>query len=183
MFHQVILTYIGMNKSFKSNDFDENRVSYIDIGRDQLNERARSLNTGGAKTDVNSVTMGGFPLFVIKFIGSPFIWQAQKPIQYLSSIEAIIYQFMMLYIIINIYHLKRLSFLPFKMHWIVFLLITSAIFGAAYTNYGLTIRQKCQIIPALVMLYLAVRKHKETSLNDKKRDVNKVKVFPMPNYT
>jgi hypothetical protein len=51
----------------------------------------------------------------------------------------------------------RIRFIPFKYSWITYLILSSIIEGAAQTNFGLIIRQRCMVLPVVFLLFLSVR--------------------------
>ena len=63
--------------------------------------------------------------------------------------------------------LSKNSF-PFRSSIIGFLIVTSVIFGMSHSNFGLIVRQKCQIIPVLAILYAQAISIQQTILIKKK---------------
>ena len=126
-----------------------------------MNKRSVGLNVGAAATGASPVDLLKSPFYFISFIGGPFIWQARKPIHVASALESIIYQLMLLYIMLNWRYYFRQNLLEMKYAWALYVILSSVILGMSYANFGLTIRQKCMVIPEIVLIYLAIRNKKD----------------------
>jgi len=101
------------------------------------------------------------PVYFLPFLLGPFIWQARKPIQFVSALENVIYQLMLLYLVLNWRSLARAKFLQFKLAWVIYVVVASTILGMMYSNFGLTVRQKCMVLPVLVVFFVAAYGYKE----------------------
>jgi hypothetical protein len=122
-----------------------------------IESQQKSLAFGGAATTVSPARFIFAPLYVANFICAPFFWQIRKPIHMISALESVIYQFILIYLFANIKAIAKDKTLPFKNSWFMFILITSAIMGVTLTNFGLTVRQRCMVIPFLLLFYSFVR--------------------------
>jgi hypothetical protein len=80
--------------------------------------------------------------------------------QFAAAIESLIYVFAIFSIIRNWSLFKRHTGVEFKYTWIFYILLGSTVMGMSFANYGLTVRQKCMIIPALMIVYLIVASEK-----------------------
>ncbi len=101
------------------------------------------------------------------FLISPFVWQAKKPIQFVSALETVIYQLMILYLCIHWKDVVKIGFIRYKYSWLLYLIVTSIIVGAAYTNFGLIVRQRCMVLPVIFLLFTGVRR--QLSITKKKK--------------
>jgi hypothetical protein len=134
--------------------------SYYEAGISRVETSSQDLKAVGG-----GAAMGGShkfsilysPYYLAMFLGSPFLWQARKPIHVFSALETLIYQIMILYICIHWRAVVRIRFIPFKYSWITYLILSSIIEGAAQTNFGLIIRQRCMVLPVVFLFFLGVR--------------------------
>lgn len=152
------MDYVGIRVEIDQEAGAEQVVGdYFEAGVQRMEYAAGKLNTGGAAVEREATNPLYAPLYFLQFLLGPFVWQARKPIQFISALENIIYQIMLIYLVVRWKHLWRSPFLPFKASWVLYILMTSTILGMAYTNFGLTVRQKCMVLPALILLFAAAR--------------------------
>ena len=116
------------------------------------------------------------PYYMISFISMPFIWQARTPIQFASAVESLIYQYFLLIVILNWRLLIQSTLLPQKYSWIIYTVLTSIIFGMSTSNFGLGVRQKCMVLPLLIIFYVIVKTKKDETNKLKKE---KRALFPL----
>jgi hypothetical protein len=127
------------------------------------------------------------PYYFLAFISMPFLWQARNAIQLASAIESTIYQYFILVIILRWRSLIASTMLPLKYFWMFYLVITSIIFGMSTSNFGLGVRQKCMVLPVLILLYaITITKTQRSSPADPRKTqyvdgfFGKVKWSPAP---
>lgn len=159
--YQSIFKFVGINISSES-ETGENAVNLYNQSLTRIQSQQKNLAIGGAATKVNPTRYIFMPVYVVNFLCAPFFWQVRKPIHLLGAIESIIYQIMLIYIIRNIKILIRDTRMPFKNTWIIYVLISSSIMGASFTNFGVTIRQRCMVIPFLILLYALIKSTKHS---------------------
>lgn len=116
------------------------------------------------------------PYYMASFISMPFVWQVRNPIQLTSSIESMIYQFFLLYILFNWKLLVSSSLFPQKFSWLIYMVLTSIIYGMSTSNFGLGVRQKCMVLPLLIIFYVIVKTKKDEIKNQTK----KIQRVPQP---
>ncbi len=142
--------------------------AYYESGMDRIEYGSQRLATGGAAMEREGVNELYAPLYFLQFLLGPFLWQARKPIQVVSALENIIYQLMLIYLVFNWRSLVKAPFLPFKLAWLIYLVVASTLLGMMYSNFGLTVRQKCMVLPVLVVFFMAAYGYKEKLRLDKK---------------
>jgi hypothetical protein len=156
--YQYIFKEIGI-QSETENSTELN--NFYDAGVNRMESGAMTLRTGGAATQSSAqFKIWSSPMYLIRFLGSPFVWQAKKPIQLGSAIENILYQYFILYIIINWKIYRSTKLLPYKYGLLMYTVFGSIIMGMTYTNFGLTVRQKCMVLPCILLFYACVRTQK-----------------------
>jgi hypothetical protein len=141
---------------------------YYEAGMDVIESGAGRLNYGGAATSSGRVNPAFAPLYFVQFVAGPFLWQARKPIQVLSAIENVIYQWMLIYVILNWRLFLSVKELPYKYTFFLYVIIASVLMGMMYTNFGLTVRQKCMILPPFILLFASVWVRKQTDALQRK---------------
>jgi hypothetical protein len=159
--YQPIFKFAGISISAES-ETGENATNFYNQSLARIQSQQKNLAMGGAATKVNSIKYVFMPVYVVNFLCAPFFWQVRKPIHLLGAIESIIYQIMIIYIIRNIKLLIKDTHMPFKNTWIIYVLISSSIMGASFTNFGVTIRQRCMVIPFLILLYALIKSTKHS---------------------
>jgi len=88
--------------------------SYYEAGISRVETSSQDLKAVGG-----GAAMGGShkfsilysPYYLAMFLGSPFLWQARKPIHVFSALETLIYQIMILYICIHWRAVVRIRFI------------------------------------------------------------------------
>jgi hypothetical protein len=169
--YQKIFKAIGIQPE---TDNSAELTSYYNAGVNRMESGAINLRTGGAATQgSNQFKIWSSPMYLLQFLGSPFVWQAKKPIQLGSALENILYQYFILYIIINWKIYRSTKLLPYKYGLLMYTLFGSIIMGMTYTNFGLTVRQKCMVLPCIILFYACVRA--QIFLDKKNRSERKVK--------
>jgi hypothetical protein len=153
-----ILKYVGINVEKELNT--SSAGIYYEAGMAKMESSARDLNSGGAATGENEkINLAYSLVYLFKFLGSPFIWQARKPIQIFSACENIIYQVMIIYLILHWKQVLKTRVIKFHYTWIIYIIITGIVLGAAQTNFGLIVRQKCMVLPFIFLLLAGVRQN------------------------
>lgn len=162
LFHPVS-RYVGLRVDLDEDASPAQVVeSYYDATMRRIEQGASSLATGGSAMERTSTNPLLAPVYLIQFLLGPFVWQARKPIQFLSAVENIIYQLMFVYLLVKWRAVLRAPIPPYKWSWILYILIAGALMGMTYTNFGLSVRQKCMVLPSLILIYAAARAHLET---------------------
>jgi hypothetical protein len=134
-------------------------TSVYQAGVSRVEASSKSLNIGGSATGTaHKFSIVLFPYYLVTFLGSPFIWQARKPIQFFSALETVIYQLMILYLCIHWKDVMKIGFIRYKYSWLLYLIVASIIVGGAQTNFGLIIRQRCMVLPVIFLLFTGVRR-------------------------
>jgi len=96
------------------------------------------------------------PWYAIRWLLEPFIWQIKTSLHLLGVIDGLVYLYFLLYIIVNLKIFVKSDILPYKYSWLMYVIIASAIFGMAYANFGLNIRQKTMVLPAIILIYATI---------------------------
>jgi|GEM_PF-2799653 hypothetical protein len=112
------------------------------------------------------------PYYLIAFVSMPFLWQARTPIQLVSAVESVIYQYFLLMVLLNWKTVLSSPALPLRYPWIIYFVFTSVIYGMSTSNFGLGVREKCMVLPVLILFYAAVstvRADRKRELTDKRR--------------
>ncbi len=153
--HQKIFEYIGLEPAVESTT---GLGGVYSAGVSRMESSSENLDFGGAGTG----RAGKFkillaPYYLVQFLGSPFIWQARKPIQFGSAVENILYQFFLLYFLFNWKVFRSSKLIPYKYGLLMYCIFSSVIMGMAYTNFGLTVREKCMVLPCIILFYASVR--------------------------
>jgi hypothetical protein len=158
-----IFKFVGI-KIEKESDSKSLVASYLEGSTGSLESKAQALNSGGAATGMSAkVNIVYTPFYIINFLGSPFLWQSKKTIQLLSAVENLIYQIIILYILFNMKILLKLKSIRYKYCWGLYIIISSITLGMAYTNFGLTVRQKCMVLPLIILFFTSIRSFKYNS--------------------
>ena len=148
--------------------------SYYRGGVSMVEGSSRNLNIGGSATGAaHKFSIVYFPYYLVTFLASPFLWQAKKPIQFFSAVETFIYQLMILYLCFHWKDVAKIGFIRYKYSWVLYLIVASIIVGAAETNIGLIIRQRCMVLPVIFLLFIGVRRQ---LLDTKKKQPRKQSV-------
>jgi hypothetical protein len=134
---------------------------YYEAGIERLEYGSGKLATGGAAMERQGVNELYAPLYFAQFLLGPFIWQARKPIQFVSALENVIYQLMLIFLVLNWRSLAKAPFVQFKLAWLIYVVVASTLLGMMYSNFGLTVRQKCMVLPVLVVFFVAAYGYKE----------------------
>jgi hypothetical protein len=133
--------------------------SYYEAGKSRVEASSKNLNIGGSATGATyKFNVIYFPYYLVTFLASPFLWQAKKPIQFVSALETVIYQLMILYLCIHWKDVVKIGFIRYKYSWLLYLIVASIIVGAAQTNFGLIVRQRCMVLPVIFLLFTGVRR-------------------------
>lgn len=110
------------------------------------------------------------PAAIVVSLFRPFIWEVRNPLMLISSIEAMIFLFLTLYIlfkvgIVKIIHLfYRDSFLKFCL---IFSLIMAFAVGLNSFNFGTLVRYKIPFLPFyVVMLFSLYNERKSNTVED-----------------
>jgi hypothetical protein len=169
---QTILNLVGIR--VQSEDEQQASVnSYYKAGVSAVETSSKNLNIGGSATgSAHKFNIVYFPYYLVTFLASPFIWQARKPIQFVSALETIIYQLMILYLCIHWKDVVKISFIRYKYSWLLYLIVASIIVGASQTNFGLIVRQRCMVLPVIFLLFTGLRRQ---LLETKKKKPHKQK--------
>lgn len=161
--YERVFNYVGLEVEIESDDDAIGVVTDVyDKSIQNIESRAGSLNYGGSSTGERKLSIAYAPLYFINFLAGPFIWQARKPMQFVAAFESLIYLFAIIYIIKNWALYRRNKTIEFKYTWVFFVLLASTVMGMSFTNYVLTTRQKCMVIPALMIIYLVVVSEKKS---------------------
>jgi hypothetical protein len=169
--YQRIFNAIGIQPDTNNSD---DIKTYYDAGVSRMESGANDLRTGGAATESsNKFKIWLAPYYLLQFLGSPFVWQARKPIQLGSALENIVYQYFLLYILFHWKTIRATRLLPYKYGLLMYTVFSGITMGMAYTNFGLTVRQKCMVLPCILLFYACVRAQiflvKKNNLNPKVR--------------
>lgn len=163
--HQRIFEIIGVKTETEST---LGLGSVYQAGVNRMETSSHNLGSmGDASTGERKFKALLAPYYLVQFLCSPFIWQARKPIQLGSAIENVLYQFFLLYFLFHWKAFTSSRLVPYKYGLLLYSVLSSAIMGMAYTNFGLTVRQKCMVLPCIIVLYACVRA--QVFLNGKKQ--------------
>jgi hypothetical protein len=169
--YQKIFKVIGIQSE---TDNSAELTSYYNAGVNRMESGAINLNTGGAATQGSTqFKIWLAPNYLLQFLCSPFVWQARKPIQLVSALENILYQYFLVYFLFHWKIFRFSKLLPYKYGLLMYSVIASIIMGMTYTNFGLTVRQKCMVLPCIILFYACVRA--QIFLDKKNRSERKVK--------
>lgn len=153
-----LLRLVGIKENIDKTDIYE----IYTTGKSSIEKHSSHIDKYGAAMGAsNTIEIIKSPYYLIRFLFSPFLWHARNAIQLISAIETMIYQFIFLYILINIRVLFKTKLfinktINFKYMWINFILIISTIFGMGFTNFGLTVRQRCMVLPFIILFFAAI---------------------------
>jgi hypothetical protein len=155
---QTMLKLVGMQP--ETDDQQPVSISsYYAGGVSKVETSSRNLNIGGSATgSAHKFKIVFFPYYLVTFLASPFMWQAKKPIQFVSALETVIYQLMILYLCIHWKDVMKIRFIRYKYSWLLYLIVASIIVGAAQTNFGLIVRQRCMVLPVIFILFTGLRR-------------------------
>jgi hypothetical protein len=154
---EKILDYTGVHVESEE-EKPATITSYYEAGVSRIEASSQAMNIGGAATGEHpKFSILYFPYYLVTFLASPFLWQARKPIQFFSALETIIYQIMLVYLCIRWKDVAKIRFIRFKYSWLMYLILSSIIEGAAQTNFGLIIRQRCMVLPVIFLLFAGLR--------------------------
>jgi hypothetical protein len=139
----------------------ENKSSlgaYYSAGVSRVEASSQTLNIGESATgSSHGFSAVLFPYYIFRFLTSPFLWEARKPIHIVSALETIIYQIMIVYLCIHWKDVRKIDFIPFKYSWLIYLLVSSIIGGASQSNFGLIVRERCMALPVILLYFAALR--------------------------
>jgi hypothetical protein len=155
---EKILDYTGVHVESEE-EKPASISSYYEAGVSRIEASSQTMNIGGAAMGdtPRKFSILYFPYYLVTFLASPFLWQARKPIQFFSALETIIYQIMLVYLCIRWKDVAKIRFIRFKYSWLMYLILSSIIEGAAQTNFGLIVRQRCMVLPVIFLLFTGVR--------------------------
>lgn len=161
--YERVLDFVGLKIEVEEGEDAVDTMGDIyEQSMKNIQTRAGSLNYGGAAAQKTPISLLKAPVYFINFIGGPFLWLARKPMQVTAAFESLIYQFLILYITRYWAFFRRHAGVEYKYAWVFFVILGSFILGMSYTNFGLTIRQKCMVIPPLLIIYLIVASERAT---------------------
>ncbi len=128
-------------------------------GVKRMNGNAKGLSEsgGGANEGARTFHLAYAPIYLVEFLCSPFIWQARKPIQLVSAMENILYQYFLFFFLYHWKVFRSTKLIPYKYGLFIYGLIGSIVMGMAFTNFGLTVREKCMVLPCIVLFYAGVK--------------------------
>jgi hypothetical protein len=173
--YQRVLNYVGIKIEPEETNYSSDMVgSFYEQSMKSMEKRSKDLSTGGSAVEVTSINLFKSPIYFVAFLCGPFIWQARKPMQFVGAIESMIYNIMLIYIIMNWRYFRRFMDFDYKYTWVVFIIISSVLLGMSYTNFGLTIRQKCMVIPPLVLVYMMVKSEKIKSRMEEEQAIGEI---------
>jgi hypothetical protein len=159
LLYQTIFSFVGITVT--DEETNKNVITrYYEESYKKISQVAQNVNFGGASTGRKVINGLFSPYYLIYFYSSPFIWQVRKPFQLISALETIIYEILIVYIILNWKIFIKNKSLRFKYSFLMYIILGGVILGAAQTNFGLIVRQKCMFLPALFFLYACVRNDK-----------------------
>lgn len=155
--HNRILQFAGVEV-----DSDETKQtsisSYYSAGVSRVESSSQGMNIGDAATGrSHGFSIFLFPYYLFTFLTVPYLWQARKVIHFVSAFETIIYQIMIVYVCIHWKDVTKIKSIPFKYSWLIYLLVSSIIGGAAQTNFGLVVRERCMVLPVILLVFACVR--------------------------
>jgi hypothetical protein len=155
--YRSIFAFAGIS-IIEREESDLNLVSqYYTEGYNKIVSSSQAANFGGASTGAKKVSPVFALFYLAAFLGSPFLWQSHKPFQLFSAVENLLYQFIIIYLCFHWRQLIEIKTIKFKYSWIMFISVTSIILGAAQSNFGLIVRQKCMILPCVFLLFAGIR--------------------------
>lgn len=163
MSYDNIFKFIGIKLE---NETETTKIieNYYEEGVKQLDYRAEQLSTAGSSTGNRKFNIVYSPLYLFEFLCSPFIWQVRKPIQIFSAVSSIVYQFMIIYLLLNWRTFQKETKVPYKYCFLMYIVIAGVLLGMAQTNFGLAVRQKCMLLPFLILLFASARSVKRLRL-------------------
>lgn len=170
--HRQIFEFIGVAPEVESEE-GFGGIYHAGVGR--MEESSKNLGSmGGASTGARKFNILFAPYYLVQFLGSPFIWQARKPIQLAVALENILYQFFLLYFLFHWKAFASSKLVPYKYSLLLYCAFSSIIMGMSYTNFGLTVRERCMVLPFIIVFYASVRT--QLFLEGKKRAQRKAEV-------
>jgi len=148
-----VLDFIGLGEAAETASVS----SYYGEGVEKVEDMATRAASGGSKLPRSGpIFVGMTPLYGFYWLVTPFFWQAVKLSHLFGVIDGLLYQFLIVYILIHWKVLVKINSPPYKYCWILYIIITSSIFGMWQTNFGLAVRQRVMVVPFIIMLYVAI---------------------------
>ena len=151
----VLLAAFTVSQGAKFLGMEDLSLSSIEAELDEQTERS---TTGGSEfdNDGNSLNPIHLPQGAATVLLRPFPWETERPLQLLSSLESVVLAGL---IIARLSSLRtalwRARSTPFLLYCWVLTILYAATFSS-FANFGLLVRQRSLVLPALFVL-LAVR--------------------------
>jgi hypothetical protein len=151
----VLLAAFTVSQGAKFLGMEDLSLSSIE---EELDEQTERSTTGGSEfdNDGNSLNPLHLPLGAATVLLRPFPWETERPLQLLSSLESVLLAGL---IIGRLQSLRtalwRARSTPFLMYCWILTVLYAATFSS-FANFGLLVRQRSLVLPALFVL-LAVR--------------------------
>jgi hypothetical protein len=151
----VLLAAFTVSQGAKFLGMEDLSLSSIEA---ELNEQTERSTTGGSEFDNggNSLNPIHLPQGAATVLLRPFPWETERPLQLLSSVESVVLAGL---IIARLSSLRtalwRARSTPFLLYCWVLTILYAATFSS-FANFGLLVRQRSLVLPALFVL-LAVR--------------------------
>jgi hypothetical protein len=157
--HQKIFQVAGLESEVQTEDGSTHGVGDIyHSGVRQMEASSSRMGSGeGASIGAKKFNILLSPLYLVEFLGSPFIWQARKPMQLGSAVENILYQFFLVYFLFHWKAFAKSKLIPYKYSLLMYSIFNGVVMGVACTNFGLSVRQKCMVLPCIILFYACVR--------------------------
>jgi len=157
LLYQKVFEFVGISTEENENVIDHGINFYYHTGVMTLERNSKNLDYGGAAAGgSHKFNILYSPLYLVQFLGGPFLWQSRKPIQFFSALENLLYQFMIFYVLMHLKVFLKDSKLQFKIGWVSYIVLASVTMGMAYSNYGLAIREKCMVLPFVIIIFTSV---------------------------
>jgi Uncharacterised nucleotidyltransferase len=124
----------------------------------ELDEQTARSTTGGSEfdNDGNSLNPLHLPVGAATVLLRPFPWETERPLQLLSSLESVLLAGLIIGRLQSLRTaLSRARSTPFLMYCWILTVLYAATFSS-FANFGLLVRQRSLVLPALFVL-LAVR--------------------------
>ncbi len=156
--HRAIFEYAGLGSA--NEDQQASKTSYLAAGVSRVEMSSQGISeisAGGAAMKVHRFSPVLFPYYLFTFLTVPYFWQVRKLIHFVSACETVIYQIMIIYIIAHWKIFNKINFIPYKYAWVIYLLLASIIEGASQPNFGLIVRQRCMVLPVILLMFAGVR--------------------------
>ena len=163
-----VRTGVGLEKVWGLlRDFDIEIIALWQSGT----ARGRGAYLSGVEVDAWLDLIWNLPLRVLFFLGSPFIWMVSRFRDVLGLLDALVFLYIALRIVLDI---KQRRFLRNDAYLSIALVVagTIALFAIGTSNYGTAFRHRAKVVPWLLLLYLygnAIRHTPSIVLPDRRR--------------